>query len=460
MYTQTPENQALFSTFPINATFEPASLRGAGKKVWDVFYRFKHLPFFQLTNEFIAHHAQCDVRTVKRWTSKWENLGLITKSRRHLYDVNNYTLNISKKQSFQLWFNRLTTQEQEFYNTHGMTIQKYNSLNSSLQSVPLSYSSPQLARYLTSSSSITVIDSLSNARATLVYQDPKIFETISNVAAFSKKEAVMKDEVVKEATKHVQSLSLTKWGQIALSAYPDEAIEYADQIVSNSKTTAKNPFAFFISFCKQYCEKKGISADFGLVLRLEEKWGARQDRIFINPMPVKHKKEKQQQHTPYPKDAPQVPSIEQLRSTIQVHEETLAALPCGDRKKADIKANIFICKQLLNHQGGMIEDSSNENVPVSAMDKFVQEGRELKRQINHLQHMVENPGLYFKPPNKDSFMALFMDEEMWVSSTAALRRAKIERLKLLIVEGDKHGFDPVSIYVEQENLTDNMNQLQ
>ena len=105
-----------------------------------------------------------------------------------------------------------------------------------------------------------------------------------------------KEIVVREATKHVQSLSLTKWGQIALSAYPDEAIEYADQIVSNSKTSVKNPFAFFVSFCKKYCEGKGISPDFGLVLRLEEKWGARPDRIYINPMPPKQQQQPKKNH--------------------------------------------------------------------------------------------------------------------------------------------------------------------
>lgn len=58
----------------------------------------------------------------------------------------------------------------------------------------------------------------------------------------------------------ITELSLTKWGQIKLCAFPEEAIQYArSRLRVFSK--AKDPFSFFFKSCCEYCETNEIRPD-------------------------------------------------------------------------------------------------------------------------------------------------------------------------------------------------------
>ena len=95
--------------------------RGVGQKIIKLILNLRGKP---TSNEYIAKKLNCTIRTVQNWTSRLERMGVITKSRAHLYAQNQFSVNLSKQNSFQYWYSRLTSQEQDFYNTHGMTIEK------------------------------------------------------------------------------------------------------------------------------------------------------------------------------------------------------------------------------------------------------------------------------------------------------------------------------------------------
>ena len=124
----------------------------------------------------------------------------------------------------------------------------------------------------------------------------------------------------------------------------------------------------------------------------------------------------------------------------------------GDRKRADLKAHILICKQLIRHQGGVIEDFIEQKADVSALSTFMQQARDLKRQITHFADMIANPSNYFNP---NPTLALFMNQETWVAATAGLMNNKVQQLKLLIEEASKEHCDISSVFSEQEPISDN-----
>lgn len=63
---------------------------------------------------------------------------------------------------------------------------------------------------------------------------------------------------IKEVSK---LLSLSKWGQISLSAFPDEAIEHARIIFTASRSYKRNPFMWFCKLCVDYCKSNDINPD-------------------------------------------------------------------------------------------------------------------------------------------------------------------------------------------------------
>lgn len=59
-------------------------------------------------------------------------------------------------------------------------------------------------------------------------------------------------------------LSLTRWGQIQLSKFPDEVIDYAAQKLSyvTEKRCIKDEFAWFCEVCSNYCLEESIKPDY------------------------------------------------------------------------------------------------------------------------------------------------------------------------------------------------------
>lgn len=65
-----------------------------------------------------------------------------------------------------------------------------------------------------------------------------------------------------------QTLNLTKWGQIRLSAYPDQALFHALTVFKASKSPKQDLFKWFGSVCNEWCKKNNKSPDWSLMHRL------------------------------------------------------------------------------------------------------------------------------------------------------------------------------------------------
>lgn len=97
---------------------------------------------------------------------------------------------------------------------------------------------------------------------------------------FKKGERMSPENPISLAIREIKSLSLTKWGQIRLSCYPDEAIVYADKVFTYSHKL-KDPFAFFVYQCQEYCKSNGLIPDWQHYGRLAFKYNMPQNAPLL-----------------------------------------------------------------------------------------------------------------------------------------------------------------------------------
>lgn len=64
---------------------------------------------------------------------------------------------------------------------------------------------------------------------------------------------------IRESIRSIDSLSLTRWGQIELMQFPDEAIRYADRSMRSFQP--KDPFKYFIKVCYDWCRSNNVQPD-------------------------------------------------------------------------------------------------------------------------------------------------------------------------------------------------------
>lgn len=81
-----------------------------------------------------------------------------------------------------------------------------------------------------------------------------------------KEEKVMNENPVREAIRNCTMLNLSKWGQLKLMAFPDEAIQYAYKALASANP--RDPFKWFISLCLTYCKQNSIAPDWNTMLNL------------------------------------------------------------------------------------------------------------------------------------------------------------------------------------------------
>lgn len=74
----------------------------------------------------------------------------------------------------------------------------------------------------------------------------------------------------------LKSLNLTKAGQIRLTCFPDEAIEYAAEKLKYAKN-ARDPYALFFSVCKDYCQNNQLLPNWERVKSLMQKYTIAED---------------------------------------------------------------------------------------------------------------------------------------------------------------------------------------
>jgi DNA-binding transcriptional regulator YhcF (GntR family) len=82
-------------------------------------------------------------------------------------------------------------------------------------------------------------------------------EVVSIVQSYKKTEQI---NPISRAIRDITCLDLTKWGQIKLSAFPDEAIKYAQDHFKYGKNI-RDRFKYFYSLCHSYCLDNDIKPD-------------------------------------------------------------------------------------------------------------------------------------------------------------------------------------------------------
>lgn len=90
--------------------------------------------------------------------------------------------------------------------------------------------------------------------------------TVSRNCTERKKERAMNDNPIRESIRNCTVLNLSKWGQIKLMAYPDEAIQYAYKALQSANP--RDPFKWFVSVCLTYCKDNKMAPDWNVMLNL------------------------------------------------------------------------------------------------------------------------------------------------------------------------------------------------
>lgn len=103
-----------------------------------------------------------------------------------------------------------------------------------------------------------------------------------------KKGAMAQDRTtVSMAVRDISEVSLTKWGQITLSAFPDAAIHYARENIRAHKGVIHNRFALFKYLCNAYCQQKDIAPNWQQMRELAIAHGMPEDaQMMLDNAPI------------------------------------------------------------------------------------------------------------------------------------------------------------------------------
>lgn len=78
------------------------------------------------------------------------------------------------------------------------------------------------------------------------------------------------ETVIPDYIQRLSCLEFTRAGMVRLLPYPSDALAYAQRCLINTKKFVKNPFAYFISLCDQYCKDYEIKPNWQ-VMELAQK---------------------------------------------------------------------------------------------------------------------------------------------------------------------------------------------
>lgn len=79
---------------------------------------------------------------------------------------------------------------------------------------------------------------------------------------------------IPDSIRKLTALHLTKWGQIKLTAFPAQVLEYAYQrFLKTDRTQIKDPFLWFVKVCMLQCQKEKIAPNWTSVRYLAQQYG-------------------------------------------------------------------------------------------------------------------------------------------------------------------------------------------
>lgn len=110
--------------------------------------------------------------------------------------------------------------------------------------------------------------------------------TVSNAhclqrdTGYLQKKRKMDDKTCKRLQELIPKFPLTEHGIIKLSIFPTQAIDYAQSKLS-IVLQSKDPFSYFLSLCKKFCQEKGIEIDWSAYYRFKETLKISDDQPYM-----------------------------------------------------------------------------------------------------------------------------------------------------------------------------------
>ncbi len=317
------------------------------KKIAHIIDQHSFATEIELTNRRIADLAGCTVRTVTRCTTKFHKDGFIIKSQEDIYDTNRYVINDKFKKGklpFSNWFNSLSPNNQELYNSHGIRIDHKNKLICSFE-----YVHPISSLILDSlSRRRTLPRAQAHTRQGSVFKKTKNKKEIVGVAVkdFQKQwilshrsdprvKDMLNNPKIKSAliTPVIEKIStlltLDDKSQLKLIVFPEEALEYAfesiEPVVTGKKAikqSINDRLAWFMSTANAYCVKNKIKPDWPWYYSLCEILGVVATDLDTKPVMIQKPKaahKKQGIYAPWesPKELPFEDQKAKLNNDIQ-----------------------------------------------------------------------------------------------------------------------------------------------
>lgn len=110
-------------------------------------------------------------------------------------------------------------------------------------------------------------------------------EFVKNLSRSKNCRGCMNNEYpISPVIRDIKILNLTRWGQIKLSAFPDDAIKEAISRMEYFKS-AKDPFALFMKICLEYCKTENISPNWDWYYKLSKVYNMPENAPMILTSP-------------------------------------------------------------------------------------------------------------------------------------------------------------------------------
>lgn len=250
---------------------------------------------FSLSNQRLADLMGCSSATVNRWKARWIKHGLLTSEAVYVKLPGQPTLQKPNYYSISPYFKC-----EDSISTLGHLLPSLKLLALALLTVFGSHLNPSF------------LDKQYYNRVN-IRRDIKNFNINNTALAWriaerSGRMGLALNDVIPFHVRCITELKLTPAGQMRLSAYPGAAITYARNGIRRTKKFIKNPFAYFVALCEQYCKECDIKPDWRLLELTQKVFGWKSDEPMLKSLAVNAKIPCK---TPSTINRPMVPTVHQ-----------------------------------------------------------------------------------------------------------------------------------------------------
>lgn len=207
----------------------------------------KKYPVIWVKQSTMAEHLGISRQYVNKLLRAFEELGLITTNYRHmhssLYKISSY---------FKNPFIR----------------SRLSHILPSLKSLSIILLTQCFQGLLSNNNYNTYTQLKSNRSTVVISPNRKVGRQVSQKPILDQvANAIYDKSPISIAIREIKVVKLTKWGQIKLSAFPEEAIKHAESKMEYFPK-ARDPFNLFFKICLEYCKEEQINPNWQLVSKL------------------------------------------------------------------------------------------------------------------------------------------------------------------------------------------------